>query len=151
MSQKIEIKNKRASFDYEWLERYTAGICLKGTEIKSIREGKANINDAYCVFNRGELYVKNMHIAEYAWGTYNNHEPRRERKLLLQKKELIKLERASQDKGKTIIALRLYINEKNLAKLDIALARGKKAHDKREDIKKRESERELARIRMRSR
>jgi len=151
MSQKIEIKNKRASFDYEWLERYTAGICLKGTEIKSIREGKANINDAYCVFNRGELYVKNMHIAEYAWGTYNNHEPRRERKLLLQKKELIKLERASQDKGKTIIALRLYINEKNLAKLDIALARGKKAHDKREDIKKRESERELARIKMRSR
>jgi len=148
MKSGIEIKNKRASFDYEWLDRYTAGICLSGTEIKSIRSGKANINDAYCVFERGELFVKNMNVSEYEWGSYNNHMPRRDRKLLLNKRELVRLEKASKDKGKTIIALKLFVNEKNLAKLDITLARGKKEFDKREDIKKRDSQRELARLKM---
>jgi SsrA-binding protein len=148
MKSGIEIKNKRASFDYEWLDRYMAGICLTGTEIKSIRAGKANINDAYCVFERGELFVRNMNISEYEWGSYNNHDPRQDRKLLLNKKELLRLEKASKDKGKTIIAIKLFINEKNRAKLDIALARGKKEYDKREDIKDRESKRELARLKM---
>jgi SsrA-binding protein len=142
----IEIKNKKASFEYEFIERYTAGIKLTGTEIKSIRAGKANLVDAYCYFVNGELYVKNMHVSEYDWGSYSNHEPKRERKLLLNKKELVKLLRKSQEKGLTIIAYRLFVNEKGLAKLDIALARGKKQYDKREDLKRKDAGREMDRM-----
>jgi SsrA-binding protein len=142
----IEIKNKKSSFEYEFIERYTAGIKLTGTEIKSIRAGKANLVDAYCYFVNGELYVKNMHVSEYDWGSYSNHEPKRERKLLLNKKELVKLFRKSQEKGLTIIAYRLFVNEKGLAKLDIALARGKKQYDKREDLKRKDAGREMDRM-----
>lgn len=141
----IEIKNKKASFEYEFIERFTAGIKLTGTEIKSIRLGKANLVDAYCYFTAGELYVKGMNVAEYDWGTCNNHDPRRERKLLLTKKELLKLQKRSQEKGLTMVAYRLWINEKGLAKLDLALAKGKKQFDKREDIKRKDVERELDR------
>jgi len=140
---KIEIKNKKASFEYEFLERYTAGIKLTGTEIKSIRAGKANLVDAYCYFTNGELYVKGMNVAEYEWGSYSNHEPYRDRKLLLRNKELTKLFRKSQEKGLTIIAYRLFVNEKGLAKLDIALAKGKKQYDKRQDLKKKDAKREI--------
>jgi SsrA-binding protein len=145
--QNIEIKNKKASFEYEFLERLTAGIKLTGTEIKSIRAGKANLVDTYCYFVKNELYIKGMHVAEYDWGTINNHEPRRDRKLLLTKKELNKLFRRSEEKGLTIIAYRLWINEKGFAKLDIALVRGKKQFDKREDLKKKDAEREMDRMR----
>ena len=143
----INIKNKKASYEYSFLEKYVAGIQLFGTEIKSIREGKANIADAHCLFRDNELWAQNMHIAEYWWGTCNNHDPKRERKLLLTRKELKKLERKAQDKGLTIIATRMFINEKGLAKLEIALAKGKKKYDKREDIKQRDSKRELDRMR----
>ncbi len=145
----INIKNKKASFEYEFLEKYVAGIQLFGTEIKSIREGKANLTDAYCFFRNNELWIQSMHIAEYWWGTFNNHDPKRERKLLLSRKELNKLERKSQDKGLTIIALRMFINDRGFAKLEIALAKGKKTYDKREDIKQRDSKRELDRLRKR--
>src|SRR4030042_5477490 len=117
----INIRNKKASHDYEFIEKFIAGIQLTGTEIKSIREGKSNLVDSYCYFARGELFVKGMHIAEHWWGSFNNHDPKRDRRLLLTKKELIRLERKSQEKGLTIIALRLFINEKGLAKLEIAL------------------------------
>jgi SsrA-binding protein len=141
----IEIKNKKASFEYEFLERFTAGIKLTGTEIKSIRAGKANLTDAYCYFEKNELFVKGLYIAEYDWGNIYNHDPRQARKLLLTKKELNRLYRRTQEKGLTIIAYRLWINEKGWAKLDIALARGKKQYDKREDIKKKDLQRELDR------
>ena len=141
----IEIKNKKASFEYAFLEKYTAGIKLTGTEIKSIRAGKANLVDAYCYFANNELYVRGMHVAEYEWGSYSNHEPKRDRKLLLTKKELNKLFRRSQEKGLTIVAYRIFLNDKGLAKLDIALAKGKKQFDKRQDIKKRDTEREIDR------
>lgn len=148
MSQsKINIKNKKAYFDFEIIEKYTAGIRLTGTEIKSIRLGKASLVDVYCNFYNSELFVKGMQIAEYAWGTYNNHEPKRERKLLLQKKELNKLERKVKEKGLTIVALRLFLNPNGYAKLDIGLARGKKEFDKREDIKQKDAKREMARLR----
>ena len=143
----INIKNKRASFDYEFVETYTAGIVLTGTEIKSIRLGKASLVDTYCYFVRGELWVKNMHIAEYFYGSYNNHVARRDRKLLLDRKELRKLRQAVKNPGFTIVPTRLFINEKGLAKLVIALARGKHEYDKRESIKERDDKRELDRIR----
>lgn len=142
----INIKNKRASFEYSFIEKYIAGIQLTGTEIKSIRANKANINDAYCVFINDELYVKHMHIAEYDKGTYNNHEPKRDRKLLLQAKELKKLKSKVQDAGVTIIPVRLFINEKGFAKLEIALAKGKKLYDKRNSIKERDIDRQLKRL-----
>lgn len=142
----IDIKNKRASFEYSFIEKYVAGIQLTGTEIKSIRANQANISDAYCVFINNELYVKHMHIAEYDKGTYNNHEPKRDRKLLLQAKELKKLKSRVQDVGVTIIPVRLFINERGYAKLEIALAKGKKLHDKRESIKERDIDRQLKRI-----
>jgi SsrA-binding protein len=141
----INIKNKRASFEYSFIDTYTAGIQLTGTEIKSIREGKANINEAFCVFNHNELFVRNMHIAHYFNGTYNNVEEKRDRKLLLKKQELNKLQSKLKDQGLTIIPLRLFVNEKGYAKLDIALAKGKKTFDKRDDIKKRDIERETNR------
>jgi SsrA-binding protein len=141
----IEIKNKKASFEYAFLDKYTAGIKLTGTEIKSIRAGKANLVDAYCYFENNELYVRGMHVSEYEWGSYSNHEPKRDRKLLLNRKELNKLYRRSQEKGLSIVAYRIFVNEKGLAKLDIALAKGKKQFDKREDIKKKDTKRELDR------
>lgn len=141
----INIRNKKASFEYEFLEKYIAGIQLFGTEIKSIRAGKANLTDAYCFFRDSELWIQGLHISEYGLGTCNNHDPKRERKLLLSRKELNKLERKAQDKGLTIIALRLFLNDRGLAKLEIALARGKKTYDKREDIKQKDSKRELDR------
>ena len=144
---KIEIKNKRASFEYEYIESFTAGIVLTGTEIKSIRAGKASLSDSYCYFVNKELYVKNMHIADYWWGTFNAHDPRRDRKLLLNKKELHRLFRGSREKGLTIIATRLFVAENGFAKLNISLAKGKREYDKRHTIKendlRRESDRSL--------
>ena len=138
----IVIKNRRASFDFEFIEQYTAGIVLYGTEIKSIRAGKASLVDTYCYFINGELYVKNLHIAEYWWGSYNNHDPRRDRKLLLNKKELRKLERATKERGMTIVATKMFIASNGYAKLNIALARGKKDFDKRQSIKEKDIKRE---------
>jgi len=143
---KINIKNKRATFDYEILERFVAGILLGGTEIKSIREGRASLVDSYCYFIAGELWVKGMNIAEYFYGTFNNHQPTRERKLLLQKKELYKLERKTKESGLTIIPMRMFINERGFAKLEIALAKGKKQHDKRETLKQKDASREIDRV-----
>ena len=142
----VNIKNRRATFDYAILDRYTAGIQLYGTEIKSIRESKASLADTYCQFVGSELWVKQMHIAEYRFGSYANHEVRRDRKLLLTKRELRKLQRQVQDTGKSIIPLRLYINEKGLAKMEIALCQGKHAYDKRESIRARDDKRELDRV-----
>ena len=141
----LNIKNKKASFDYAFIETYTAGLVLTGTEIKSIRQGKASLVDTYCYFDRGELWVKNMHIAHYAFGTYNNHDTRRDRKLLLNKKELAKLQRTSLSPGYTIVPVRLFINEKGLAKLVITLAKGKKEYDKRESLKEKDDKRQMAR------
>jgi SsrA-binding protein len=143
----ISIKNKRASFEYLLLQEFTAGIQLTGTEIKSIREGKANIADAYCTFKGDELFVINMHISEYSFGTYNNHEPKRDRKLLLTKRELHKMQAKVKEKGFTIIPTLLFINEKGLAKLTISLARGKHHYDKRESLKQKDVKREIARSR----
>lgn len=145
ISNKVNIENRRAKFDYQFLETYTAGLVLTGTEIKSIKEGKAGLSDSYCVFLNDELFVKNMHVSEYEKGTHYNHKPDRERKLLLNKSELQKLQKKIKDQGLTIVPVRLFISEKGYAKLDIALAKGKKAHDKRESIKKRDVERELKR------
>ncbi|MBQ0769858.1 MAG: SsrA-binding protein SmpB [Bizionia sp.] len=147
MQKKINILNKKAKFQYEILDKYTAGIVLTGTEIKSIRSGKASITESFCEFNdRGELFVVNMTIQEYLFGNYYNHAPKAERKLLLNKKELKKLNKEVQNTGLTIIPLRMFINEKGLAKLTIALAKGKKLYDKRETIKDRDSKRQLDRI-----
>lgn len=145
MSNKINIKNRKAKFEYEFLETFTAGIQLTGTEIKSIRAGKANIADGYCFFNNDELFVKNVFIAEYEQGTYNNHEPRRVRKLLLNRSELDKLIKKKKDVGLTIIPVSLFINNKGFAKLEIALAKGKKLHDKRETLKAKDTKREMDR------
>lgn len=142
----INIKNKRASFDYEFIDTYTAGIVLTGTEIKSIRQGKAGLVDTFCIFVRGELWVKNMHIAEYFYGSYNNHAARRDRKLLLTKKELRKLQRTADEPGFTIVPTRLFINEKGLAKVVIALAKGKKEYDKRQTLKEKEDKRMMDRM-----
>lgn len=143
--QKINIKNKRASFDYAFVDVYTAGIVLTGTEIKSIRAGKASLVDTYCYFHAGEMWVKNMYIAHYMQGSYNNHIEHRERKLLLNKKELRNLEADSKSPGFTIVPVRLFINDKGLAKLDIALAKGKKEFDKRQTLKEKEDKREMDR------
>lgn len=142
----INIKNKRATFDYELLDTYTAGIVLTGTEIKSIRLGKASLVDTYCLFERGELWVRNMHIAEYFYGTYNNHNARRDRKLLLNRNELRKLTRATKETGFTIVPVRLFINEKGLAKLVIAVAKGKKEYDKRQSLREKEDKRSMDRM-----
>jgi SsrA-binding protein len=141
----IQIKNKKAYFDYELVEKYIAGIVLTGTEIKSLRMGKASLVDTYCLFKDGELYVRGMNIAAYDYGTYNNHDPMRDRKLLLQKAELRKLLRKTKEKGFTIVPTRLFITEKGLAKLEIALARGKKEYDKRETIRERDLKRDMER------
>ncbi len=143
--QNINIKNKRATFDYELVEKLTAGIMLTGTEIKSIRAGKVSLVDSYCFFAKGELWSKGIHIAEYKFGTFYNHEEKRERKLLLNKKELRKWERKTKETGLTIIPIRLFLNEKGLAKLVIALAKGKKHYDKRETLKSKQATREMDR------
>lgn len=143
----INIRNKRASFDYEFLEEYNAGIILTGTEIKSIRAGKASLVDSYCYFDKGELWVKGIHIAEYRLGTYYNHEEKRERKLLLTRKELRKLERNVKETGLTIIPVKLFITDKGWAKLRIALAKGKKEYDKRETLKLKDAKRDMERVR----
>lgn len=142
----INIKNRRATFDYEIVDTYTAGIVLTGTEIKSVRQGKASLSDTYCLVENGEVWVKNMYIAEYFYGTYNNHVARRDRKLLLNKKEIGKLARSGAEAGFTIVPLRLFISERGLAKLVVGVARGKKSFDKRQSIKEREDKRQLDRI-----
>ena len=141
----VNIKNKKASFEYFLFDEYTAGIVLTGTEIKSIREAKANLIDSYCVFVGNELYVKNMHISEYKMGTHYNHVPKRDRKLLLERKELRKMLNKTSEKGFTIIPTLLFIDEKGRAKLKISVARGKKTYDKRETLKKKDSKREMER------
>ena len=141
--KKINIRNKRATFDYEILEEYIAGVVLVGTEIKSIRLGKASMVDCYCYFEKGELWIRGVNISEYAWGTCNNHIPKRDRKLLLNKKELNKLSRSLQDKGLTVVGLRLFLNERGLAKIAIGLARGRKSYDKREYLKENDAKREM--------
>lgn len=142
----INIRNRRATFDYEILEEFVAGVVLVGTEIKSIRSGKASLTDSFCYFDRGELWIRGVNIAEYAWGTCNNHVPRRDRKLLLTHRELVKLERASQDKGLTIVGLRLFLNDRGLAKIVIGLARGRKSFDKREYLKENDAKREMDKV-----
>ncbi len=146
MKKDVLIKNKRATFDYELVDKFTAGIVLVGTEIKSIRLGKASLVDTFCFFaGNNELWVKNMNISEYSFGSYNNHLPRRDRKLLLNRKELIKLQREVKDNGMTIVPTKLFINEKGLCKVEIALARGKKEYDKRESIKEKDAKRDIDR------
>lgn len=148
MNQKeINIKNRRATFDYEIVETFTAGLVLTGTEIKSIRSGHASLVDTFCyISGPGEVWVKNMNIAQYFYGTYNNHEARRDRKLLLNRKEIARLSKSGRDAGYTIVPLRLFINDRGLAKLVIGIARGKKEYDKRQSIKEREDKRALARV-----
>lgn len=146
LSGDINIKNKKAHFEYHLLDRYTAGIRLLGTEIKSIREGKANINDSFCTFFDDGLYIRNMHIAEYSHGSFYNHEAKRDRQLLLTKKELKKLKTKGEERGFTIVPLRMFISKRGFAKVEIALAQGKKDFDKRETIKERDTKRELDRI-----
>ncbi|MCF0180428.1 MAG: SsrA-binding protein SmpB [Bacteroidales bacterium] len=141
----VNIRNKRATFDYEVLETFTAGIVLTGTEIKSLRAGKAGLTDSFCIFDRGELWTKNVYIAEYFYGTYNNHNSHRDRKLLLNKKELRGLAADSKEPGLTIVPLRLFINDNGLAKMEIALCKGKKEYDKRETLKDKEDRRAMDR------
>lgn len=146
LASDVQIKNKKAYFEYHILDKYIAGIRLLGTEIKSIREGKVTINDSFCSFLNNGLYIRNMHIAEYSHGSFYNHESKRDRQLLLTKKELKKLRTKGEEKGFTIIPLRMFISERGFAKLEIALAQGKKDFDKRETLKERDSKRELARV-----
>jgi len=145
-SNNINVRNKQAGFQYELLDKYVAGIVLKGTEIKSIREGKVSLQDGYCYLNNGELFAKGININVYAQGTHYNHEATRERKLLLKKEELRRLEGKVEEKGLTLIPTRLFINERGYAKVEIALARGKKLHDKRDSIKEKDIKRELGRV-----
>ena len=144
-SNTINIKNKKATFEYHLLDKYVAGLALQGTEIKSIREGKASLQESYCAFLHNELFVKNMHISPYSQAKHFNHEPKRDRKLLLSKKELNRIDTKNKEKGLTIVPTRLFINNKGLAKLEIALAKGKKLYDKREDIKQKDLKREMER------
>lgn len=141
-----EILNRKAKFEYQFIQQYEAGLVLTGTEVKALRQGLANLNDAYCIFDKGNLMVKNMFIAEYDHGTIYNHDARRDRRLLLHKSELKKLERRVTEKGLTIVPYRLYFSDRGFAKLEIALAQGKKAYDKRETIKERDSKRDLDRL-----
>lgn len=144
--KEINIKNRRATFDYAITDTFTAGIVLTGTEIKSIRMGKASLADTFCFINNGEVWVKNMYIAEYFYGSYNNHTERRERKLLLKKKEITQLEKAAKEAGYTIVPLKLFISERGFAKLVIGVGKGKKEFDKRQSIKEREDKRTMARL-----
>lgn len=144
----INIRNKQASFNYEWLETLVAGLVLTGAEIKSIREGKVNLQDGYCFFDRGEAFVKGINITPYAQGSHYNSEAVRDRKLLLKKAEIVKLKSRVEEKGLTLVPTRIFINDRGLAKIELALARGKKRHDKRESIKERDLKRELSRIKL---
>ena len=146
IQKNISIKNRRVTFEYELIEKFVAGIMLVGTEIKSIRGGKANLSDSYCQFINGALYVKSLHISEYEMGTCNNHIAKRDRKLLLNKKELLKLDKKVKESGLTIVCTKLFVNSKGLAKLEIALARGKKTYDKRESLKLKDSKRDMDRM-----
>jgi SsrA-binding protein len=146
-SSDIVIRNRKASHDYEFLEKFIAGIKLLGTEIKSIREGKATLVDSYCLFRDGELFIRGMHVSEYWWGNLNNHDPLRERKLLLTKKELTRIGRKVKETGLTIIVTKVFINERGFAKAEIAISKGKKEYDKRQTLRKKDSERELDRFR----
>lgn len=145
-ADQVNIKNKRARFDYEILDTFIAGIVLTGTEIKSIRDGKASLADTYCMVENGEVWVKGMNISEYFYGSYNNHVARRDRKLLLNKKEIAKLAKAQEDVGFTIIPIKVFINEKGLAKMQIGIGRGKKEYDKRQSIREREDKRSIDRM-----
>ena len=147
-SNDINIKNRQAGFEYELIDKYVAGMVLTGTEIKSIREGKVNLQDGFCYMSNGELFVKGVNITPYAQGTHYNHAATRERKLLLKRAELKKIESKVDEKGLTLVPTRLFINERGLAKLEIAVARGKKLHDKRDSIKEREAKRELSRMKI---
>lgn len=147
MANPVNIKNKKAHFEYFLLDKFTAGIVLSGTEIKSVRESKANIADAYCLFINNELFIRNMHISEYSFGTCNNHLPGRDRKLLLTRRELRKLSNRLKEQGTTIVPLRLFLSDKGLAKIEISLAKGKKQYDKRETIKGKDIRREIDRDR----
>ncbi len=149
--KEVNIKNRRASFDYAISDTFTAGIVLTGTEIKSVRQGKASLADTFCYVHDGEVWVKNMYIAEYFYGTYNNHTERRERKLLLNRKEIRELEKNGKEAGFTIVPLRLFISERGYAKLVIGIARGKKEYDKRQSIRERDDKRALARVMMKTR
>ena len=142
----MEIKNRSAFHEYFFDNKYVAGVALTGTEVKSLREGKASFNDSYCLIHKGEMWLKSLHIAEYSHGTIHNHDPIRDRKLLLQKREISKIEGKLKEKGYTLIPLRIFFNEKNLIKVEIGLGKGKKLHDKRETIKKRDVEREMKRF-----
>ena len=143
---KTVILNKKASFEFLLLQTFTAGIILTGTEVKAIREGKASLSEAYCLVANGEIWLKNMHISEYKQGSYNNHEPKRLRKLLLNRTEIRKIESRLKEKGTTIVPTQLFFNERGFAKIDIAVARGKKMYDKREDLKKKDQEREIRKV-----
>lgn len=145
MKNQINIQNKKARFEYHLIDKYIAGIQLTGTEIKSIREGKASIKEAYCVFHNGEMWVRNMHIAEYSNASFYTHKPRSDRKLLLNRKEINKIEKFLKDKGNTVVPLRLFISEKGWAKLEIATAQGKKLHDKRQSLKEKDDKRTMDR------
>ena len=144
--KEINIKNKRATYDYAISDTFTAGLVLTGTEIKALRQGKASLADTFCYVDNGEVWVKNMYTAEYSYGTYNNHPTRRDRKLLLNRKEIAKIEKSGKEAGYTIVPLRLFINDRGLAKLVIGIARGKKEYDKRQSIKEREDKRTIARM-----
>lgn len=146
MGNRINIKNKKAYHDYEIIEKYVAGLQLQGTEIKSIRRGKVSLAESYCVFVKNQLYVRGMQIAEYEWASFNNHSPGRERKLLLNRSELKKLQRKVKESGLTITALKLFISDSGYAKLEIALARGKREYDKRETIKRKDTQRQMERL-----
>lgn len=145
-ASQINIKNRRATFDYEISDKFTAGIVLTGTEIKSIRQGKASLADTYCVIDRGEVWVKGMYIAEYFQGSYNNHVTRRDRKLLLTRKDIAKLSKAADNPGYTIVPLRVFLSERGYAKMVIGVGRGKKSYDKRQSIREREDKRQLDRV-----
>lgn len=140
-----ELKNRQATYEYFIETRFEAGMILLGTEVKSLREGKASFNDSYCLIHKGEIWLKSLHIAEYSHGTVNNHEPLRDRKLLLQKREIKKISEKLKEKGFTLVPLRIFFNEKGLAKIEIGLGKGKKMHDKRESIKQKDAEREMKR------
>jgi SsrA-binding protein len=146
MANRINIRNKKAYHDFEILEKYVAGLQLMGTEIKSIRMGKVSLGESYCVYHGNELYVRGMQVADYAWSSYNKHEPGRDRKLLLNRQELRKLKRKVRESGLTIVALKLFISDSGYAKLEIGLARGKREYDKRETIKRKDAQRQLDRL-----
>ena len=145
-ASQVNIKNRKARFNYEISDTFTAGIVLTGTEIKSIREGKANLTDSYCMVENGEVWVKGMHISEYFYGSYNNHQVRRDRKLLLNKKEIAKLARETEAPGFTIVPIKVFINEKGFAKMVIGVGRGKRQYDKRQTLKAREDKRDIDRM-----